>query len=122
MLTLHPEDVPALLQACGDAPVGQRDKAIIALLADTRCRPTALLTLTCDHLHLSQHHAVLGGCTVTFTPATHDLLQGWLAVRPAEADNWVFCSLLRHDLGQPLTLYALGGLLQRRFNQAKHQL
>ncbi len=111
------DDLHKLMQACDDNPLGLRDRALLAFLADTGCRAGGLLTLKLPQLDLAAHRATVcekGSKTrlVFYTPYTLNLLRCWLAVRPLYAPT-VFCSLSPQRRGESLSSSGLHQILER---------
>lgn len=115
-----PADFIKLFHATGDDDTGQRDRAMLAFLADTGCRLGGLLSLTLENLLLDQKKAVI--CekgqklrSVVYTHYTARIMRQWIDVREASVP-YVFVSM--RD-GQPLTNSGVNQILKRLKARAK---
>lgn len=111
------EDLRKLLEACPDTPIGKRNKALLAFLADTGCRAGGALSLTLNGLFLNHGQAILKekgerARVVPFTRYTADLIQTWLDVRPISAYR-VFCSFCERQETDQLTVSGLNQMIKR---------
>ena len=91
------KDFVKLFNVCTDDAMGDRDRAILAFLADTGCRLQGIRTLTFEHLYLGDKRALVhekGKLTrfVFFTHFTNLLLNKWIAKHPKTCDS-VFVSM-----------------------------
>lgn len=113
-------DYIALFNACSEPPAGARDRALLAVFADTGARLGGVLSLTLDNLDLERRRAVLvekGGKyrTVYYTLFTAQLIQRWLYFRVSESDR-VFTSV---TTGGALTESGVNQVLKRLKKRAK---
>jgi integrase/recombinase XerD len=116
--------VRLLIATTGDTPIMVRDRAILLLLADTGCRVGGLTRLRLCDLDLKR-------CTVSltekgerqrvvpFSATTAEVLQKWLDVRPAAAEDWLFINLGRRMRELRLNEEAVGEMLRRLKQRAK---
>lgn len=116
------DDVIKMLDACPDTPMGRRNRAIIAFLADTGARAGGLLKLTPEALDLDHARAVVRekGERSRFVSLSEYgvwAMRAWLDVRPVAATN-VFCALHPARKGQPMTIAGLHYALMRAAEQA----
>jgi site-specific recombinase XerD len=102
-------DVRRLLAACSETFEGRRNRALVALLADSGLRISEALRLRVEDLTLTGGTLIVRGGKGAkdgpgfFGGTTAALLRTWLAVRrPASPEDLAFCD--RH--GRPLSRYA----------------
>jgi integrase/recombinase XerD len=119
------QDLKALFQACDNSPMGIRNRAMIAFMADTGCRAAGMLTLRLDDLDLYLCRAQVTEKfdktrIVLFTPLTAYLLRLWMDIHPPNVPT-VFCSLGPTTYAQPLSLTGLHGVLKRLKQRAHIQ-
>lgn len=107
-------DFVRLLTACGDTDAGVRDRALLAMLADTGARLGALLSLTIDDLDTKQRRAVVtekGGKlhVIFWTNFTARLLYQWMTVRNTSSHAlWI-----NMNTGEPLRAAGIYEILKR---------
>ncbi len=109
-------DVSALLSACRDDFAGSRNRALVALLADSALRISEALRLTAEDVDLEGHMLRVrggkGGADGVghFGSSTADALQRWLRRRkPSRPDDLVFVT--RDE--RPLTRFYGSRILAR---------
>jgi len=112
-------DYLKIFNATLDTDSGVRDRAILAVFADTGCRLGGLLSLTLERLDIANQRGIViekGGRAraVHFTTYTARLLNQWLAVRVSESDK-VFTSI---RTGAGLTDSGVNQILKRLKNRA----
>jgi site-specific recombinase XerD len=89
---IHPQDFVRLFHACEQSKYPERDRAILAFLADTGCRVGGLVSLTVTHLDIDKRRALVlekgsQWRRVKYTPITARLLYQWLALRDVDGDS-----------------------------------
>lgn len=107
-------DFVALFDSCPVGEAGDRNRALLAFLADTGVRVAGLCGLTRDKLLLPECQAVVvekgdKARIVVYTKYTRALLALWLDVRTVDSPH-VFTSL---TTGAPLTASGVDQLLRR---------
>lgn len=112
-------DFVKLFNNAGKGDIGIRNRAIMALLADTGMRLGGVAGLTLDSLDISLRRAWViekgrKQRVVVFTFYTARLLERWLAVRP-DNSRFIFTTL---DTGEGLT----GSGIQQIFKRLKKKL
>jgi site-specific recombinase XerD len=115
------EDVRRLLAACSDTFEGRRNRALVALLADSGLRISEALRLVLDDLNLAAGTLVVRGGKGAkdgpgfFGGTTAALLRAWLALRrQARPEEYLFTD----RSGRPLTRYAGLQVLHRLSRRA----
>lgn len=112
-------DFVKLYDSCGNDLAGIRNRAILALFADTGVRVSGLVGLTSDKLLLPECQAIVTekgdkARIVVYTKYTRALLSLWLGERPY-GSNHIFTSLIT---GEPLTVSGIEQLLVRMKKKA----
>lgn len=107
------EDIVRLFMATSDDIPGARDRAILALLADTGCRVGGIISVKVDDIDIEKQQMVVTekgnrSRIVVFTPFTLEILARWLTVR-SQAET-LFYNL---QSMQPLTPSGLQQILKR---------
>lgn len=107
-------DFVRLFNSCGDDEAGDRNRALLAFLADTGVRVGGLVGLKLEKLFLPDHQAVIlekgdKPRIVVYTKYTRALLALWLNSRAYQSD-YVWTSLIT---GEPLTASGVDQLLKR---------
>lgn len=107
-------DFVKLWQATGEGVAGMRDKALLAMLADTGARIGGLINLRVKDCDVVQRRAIVTEKgnkerVVYFTSYTASLLLKWLYVREVNGEH-VFTNL---DTGAPLTASGVHQILKR---------
>jgi integrase/recombinase XerC len=118
------EDIAKLIDTCDESPAGVRDKAILALMADTGCRVGAVVTLCLKDVYVDQARLVV---TTKFderhehylSPETLQVLKRWLATRPTWLPHgYVFCAISDKSHGAALLPSAINQMIDRRKEHA----
>lgn len=108
-------------EAKGINPIDWRNRALIALLADTGARRGEVLTLTTD-IDLIQRKAVVtgktGSRTIFWTYYTNNILFRWIAVRPKCETDALFVSVREGRPSEPMTGSGIRQILIRLKKQA----
>lgn len=113
-------DFKRLFDACGDDLSGVRNRAMLAVLADTGCRLGGLLSMSLEELSLTQRRGRVhekGGKerTVYYTKYTAALLAVWIA-QGGIREGAVWCNV---RTGAPLTESGVHEALRRLKRAAK---
>lgn len=108
------KDFLKLWQSCADNDAGIRDRALLAVLADTGVRLQGLLGMTLTNTSIQDKRALVtekGNKTrwVYFTNLTARLLFCWLAIRQSPTDS-IWVSMTE---GTPLTASGVHEMLKR---------
>lgn len=88
---LEPQEVAALLRACGRSKTGRRNQALIALLAGAGLRISEALALEPRDISFAQHRITVrrgkgqNRRVVTLDAMTAALIESWLQIRPEDA-------------------------------------
>ena len=113
-------DFMAIFNATLDTAAGERDRAMLAAMADAGVRISELLSMKINRLDLPRRRVwVMGkgnkGRYVYFTHYTTGLLQIWLKTRKSSHDAvWIAM-----DTFEPLTTYGVYDLLKRLKERAR---
>lgn len=114
-------EVRGLLAACPETYEGRRNRALVALLADSGLRISEALRLLLDDLNLAAGTLMVRGgkggrdAPGFFGGTTAALLRAWLALRPrARPEEYLFCD----RAGQPLSRHAGLQVLHRLSRRA----
>ncbi len=104
---VNAKDFIKVMEATGDDLQGIRNRALLALLADTGARRGGMVNLTLDNLDLETRRGMViekgfKRRTIFWTSYTNRLLRKWLINRPTSEDDNVFVSL--RDGHKPLAL------------------
>lgn len=112
-------DVIKLLGACGNSPLGKRDKALVSFLMDSGARADETVSIRNDEIDLERGRAYVVGKgskrrVVFFTDITALLIREWTQERNLESDY-----LFHADNGEPLKPNGLGQMLRRLKRKAR---
>lgn len=115
--SISTSDFVKLFEAAkGFNPIDWRNRALIALLADTGARRGELLTLTTD-IDLIHRKALVtgktGSRTIFWTHYTNNILFRWIAVRPQCESDVLFVSIREGRHPEPLTGSGIRQILVR---------
>jgi site-specific recombinase XerD len=107
-------DIATLFEHLDDSPIGKRDGAMLAFLADTGARATGVVSLQMQDLDMEHRTAIVHekgrkSRSVSFTEFTEQFLQEWMAIR-SPAVKSVFYNMRTM---KPLTRSGLEQMLKR---------
>ncbi|MEL6527889.1 MAG: tyrosine-type recombinase/integrase [Chloroflexota bacterium] len=117
---ISPDEFCKLMDATLDTSAGVRDRAILALLADTGARAGGLLSLKVDTVDIirCRGEVIEKGYKkrwIYWSYHTSRLLDKWLSVRESNSDSVI----VNMKTGDPLTYSGLAQLLKRLKNRSK---
>lgn len=106
-----------IFNAAGEGADGIRNRAILALFADSGCRLGGLCTLMIPDLDLERCEAQVTEKgkyrTIQFTFFTAQLIRQWLNIRPASKELYVFTSFKHGNEAKRLTESGVHQMLKR---------
>ncbi|MEO1164740.1 MAG: tyrosine-type recombinase/integrase [Chloroflexota bacterium] len=118
--SIDPSDFCKLMDATLDSPAGIRDRAILALLADTGVRAGGILSLQVETIDAvrGRGRVLEKGYKERWVYWSHHtslLVQKWMQVRESHTDSFV----VNISTGEPLTYSGLAQMLKRLKKRAK---
>lgn len=112
------KDFIRIFEATSDDRAGIRDRAILAILADTGSRRGGLVSLTIDSIDTDARRGIViekgfKQRTIFWTNYTNRLLRQWVAVRPRCKTDALFVSLREGRKSEALTGEGIYQILKR---------